>query len=294
MRNLFYLFFCGLSLFGQVSPAQNGEKMIETQAYYNSQGQKIELEAVFSRVRPGDVIVIGENHGQAQARQQQLEVLHHLRTKGFKVSLGMEFFTYTDQELVNLFMQKKISEEDFLNQINWGQGFPFSFYRDQVLSQNRDRGELTIALNAPRTITGQVAKKGLESLSPEQEKLLPPNLTLGNDLYRQRFIEQMPHLPNPETADRYFAAQSIWDDTMAWKIQQFMTDHSDQVLVVIVGDFHVQYGGGVPDRISSRSGRRPFILSYQSSIDLSQEELNQLILPHPVFGSRADFIWVAE
>lgn len=294
MKFLFYLFFCGLLLVHSQSQAENEQLLIETQAYYNSQGQKKTLIDVIQSVQAGDVLIVGENHGQLHARAQQLELLASLRQKGFQVSLGMEFFTYTDQLIVDQYLQNQITEEDFLQQIAWGKGIAYRFYKDQVLSQNRALGERTIALNAPRSITGQVAKKGLESLSDEQKSLLPPHLTMGRDSYRDRFISQMPHLPNPEAAQRYFTAQSIWDDTMAWQTELFMKNNSEQVFVIIVGDFHVQFGGGLPDRIQQRTGRRPLVLSYQSASELNPTELVESILEHPVYGSRADFIWVAE
>ncbi len=294
MKFLFCLFFCGLSLIHSQSRAVIGHSVIETQAYYNSQGQKKAIHDIVAEVRPGDILVIGEDHGQEQARAQQLALLESLRQNGFKVSLGMEFFTYSDQPIVDQYLAHHLSEEEFLQKIAWGNTISYSYYKDQVLSQKRSIGELTIALNAPRSITGQVAKKGLDSLSEEQQKLLPPNFTVGRESYRERFFAQMPHLPSPEAAQRYFVAQSIWDDTMAWQTQNFIIRHPEQVFVIIVGDFHVQYGGGLPDRIKQRTGQRPLTISYQSAAELNQDELETAILDHPVYGSRADFIWVAE
>ena len=59
------------------------------------------------------------------------------------------------------------------------------------------------------------------------------------------------HVPDSKL-DNYFQAQSTWDETMAWQSLEFMKNHIDQVFVIIVGEFHVQYGGGLPASLNRR------------------------------------------
>lgn len=242
-------------------------------------------------VRPGSVIVMGELHGLKTSRQAQLELLQALRNQGLKISVGLEFFYYPDQLVVDSYRAGQMDESQFLTQIQWG-GISFDFYRDQALFPLYPFGERTLALNAPQALTRRISKVGLVGLNSDELQLLPPNFQVGRDSYKKRFLAMMPHIPSPEAGDRYFAAQSVWDDTMAWKAADFIRAHSDQVLVIVVGDFHAQYGGGLPDRIFARTGQAPLVFSFVSSAGLSDEELLHELEPSTEFGPRANYIWL--
>jgi uncharacterized iron-regulated protein len=221
-------------------------------------------------------------------------VLETLKKKGLKVSVGMEFFAYPYQAQVDAWRLGQISEVDFLDSIEWGKGFSFEFYRSQVLFPSL-KSEFLLALNAPRSLTGKISKGGLGSLKDEDRALLPPDFTLGNQTYFERFkkIMEGAHLPSAEALQNYFAAQSAWDDTMAWKATQFLSQHSEQVLVIIVGEFHVQYGGGLPDRLKAREV--PVTSFSLVNLDgLSDVEQRRAVEPSKLDGPRADYIWTSR
>lgn len=255
--------------------------------------QPVSLTQAVQNVRPGSIVVIGENHGFKEHQSQQVAIMQALRDQGLVVSVGMEFFTYTDQPLVQAYRQGALSEPEFLQQIKWG-GLSYDFYRDQALFPDLSEGAATVALNAPRSLTGKVSKQGLAALTPEDKALLPPQFSLGRESYKRRFLSMMPHLPSPEAGERYFAAQSIWDDTMAWQATDFLRSHPDQVLVIVVGDFHVQFGGGLPDRLRVRGGEFPVLtFSQVNTLGLSESEIAKEVAPSETDGPRADFLWLA-
>lgn len=247
---------------------------------------------VAAQIHPGQIVVMGENHGLPASTQSQMQLLNALRGAGRSVSVGFEFFYYPDQPLVRAFRANALSEAEFLKQIQWGQ-VSFDFYRPQALFPRLELHEETLALNAPRTLTGKIAKQGLESLTEVERQLLPPNFELGRASYKKRFLAQMPHLPSPADGDRYFAAMSAWDDTMAWQAAEFIKVHPDQVLVIVVGDFHAQYSGGLPARIQARTQQKPWVFSLVNPDGLTKEEVLAEIQPSPVDGPRGDFIWLA-
>jgi uncharacterized iron-regulated protein len=254
---------------------------------------RIGLSDLAKTISPGQIIVMGENHGLKTAQQAQVELLKALRARGLKISVGLEFFYYPDQTLVDDFRQGILTEPDFLQKIQWGSP-SFDFYREQALFPLYDLGERTLALNAPRTLTSRISKVGLGGLTPDEQKLLPPQFELGRASYKERFLAMMPHLPNAEAGERYFAAQSVWDDTMAYYAAEFMKGHQDQVLVIVVGDFHAQFGGGLPDRIAARTQQKPIVFSYVNLAGLSLDEQNEEITPSMAYGARADYLWLAN
>lgn len=253
----------------------------------------VTLQESVASVTPGSIVVIGENHGFVQHRDQQVAVLQALRAQGLKVSVGLEFFTYTQQNFVDSYRAGTLSEPEFLKAIQWGSP-SYDYYRAQALFPNLAEGAQTLALNAPRSVTSAAAKKGLEGLSADEKSLLPPNFALGRDSYKRRFLSMMPHLPTPEAGERYFAAQSIWDDTMAWRAADFIKSHPDQVLVIVVGEFHVQYGGGLPDRLRVRLPNTPIVTFSQiNTLGMEEDEIAVEIQPSIQDGPRADYLWLA-
>lgn len=271
---------------------------VEAFKIYHQGQSEISLEAALSEVQAGDILILGESHGNQVMPSQQVQVLQELRKQGLKVSVGMEFFEKKDQALVDAMRSGQLSEEDFLNKIKWG-SMPYSSYREQVLFPVYPT-EYVVALNAPRSLTSRISKVGIAGLTPEELELLPQGFQLGNSAYYRRFQQIMgEHVPEQALA-RYFEAQSVWDDFMATEAAAFVTRFPDQVLVIIVGEFHVQYGGGLPDRLRQRLQKN---LARESRIrtfslinleGMSQDERDQTVRPSLVDGNRADWVWTSQ
>ena len=265
------------------------------QIFDGSTNTQIELNQVIEQIHPGQILVIGELHGLKPIHDQQMSILKALRERGLKIAVGMEFFNYTDQALVNEFRSGSLLEEDFKKAINWG-GNDFSLYGPQLLF-----GEAGFGINIPRSVTTQISKNGLASLTLEQQLLMPPNFTLGNEGYKRRFFDVMGgHVP-PEKFINYFTAQSTWDETMAWQALNFVEKNPEYVYVIIVGEFHVAYGGGLPDRLRQRierlNCRLPLEVKTISQIyteGMTSEEILKEIAPSELDGARADFIFLSK
>jgi len=238
-------------------------------------------------------VVIGENHGVGRHRDQQLEILSALRGAGHRVSVGLEFFPRRFQPEVDGWRAGRLAEAEFLKRIGWG-GTSFDFYRPQALFPDLAGGSKTLALNADGALTKRVAKVGLAGLTDDERAELPPGFETGNANYRDRFARQMPHLPDPAALDRYFAAQSVWDDTMAWTAARFHAEHPEQTLVIVVGDFHVQYGGGLPDRLRARGVPAVVTVSQFNVHGLDEGEVLAGGGPDPRDGARADAVWIED
>lgn len=282
------LFLGSLLMFSTLA----GALPVSEQLFDGKTGQVTPKSNLWARIRPGTVVVIGEQHDYRPHQDIQIQVIKRSQEMGFLTSVGMEFFEYPDQGSVDLWRQGKLTETDFLQAVRWG-SFAFSGYRSQVQAP-RWGSESVIALNAPRTLTGKIAKTGYGSLTAQELQMLPPQFELGNLRYFERFKAAIGHLPNPEAGIKYFTAQSVWDDTMAWKAREFMAQNPNQVLVIIVGEFHVQYGGGLPDRLRARGVHDIVTISELDFGDFTADEKTAALNPTIEDGARADFIWVTR
>lgn len=250
------------------------------------------LGHLISQVKPGTILFLGENHGLASHRDQHMQILQSLHAMGLKVSVGLEFINYTDQNYVDLYRTGRMNEQEFLSSIKWG-GFGFEFYKPQLTFPILEIGEYSLGLNMPRVITSKISKNGLAGLSPDDWKYMPPNFQPGRDSYKARFMEAAGgHCKVPENC---FLAQSTWDDTMAWQAVKFIEQYPEQVLVIVVGEFHVQYGGGTPHRVRVRKPDAQIVtLSQVWAEDMTDDEIKKSLSPSETEGPRADFIWVSR
>ncbi len=274
----------------------------EHEAVWDSQAHAwITLADLATRSAAGDIFVLGEEHATADSvtlpstfihHDNQVRLLNELRTysaaNGTSVSVGMEFLTYTFQDSVDRFHSGQMSEVDFLAAVHWG-GNPFEFYRSQILFQGGGR---TLALNIPAAIASRAAKVGPLGLTADERRFLPPVWQRGNAAYFERFKDIMGgHVP-AEKLENYFWAQSLWDDTMAWKALEHRLALPKDILLIIVGQFHVRFGGGLPHELKV-IGRAPVksIVQIEAS-DWDPNTLNALVAPDVVYGEQADYIWV--
>jgi hypothetical protein len=219
----------------------------------------------------------------------QLRLIQHL-SAAHSVSVGMEFLTYTLQNIVDQFLAGVLPETDFLKQVEWGKN-PFEYYRAQILAPKTTGGR-TIALNIPSDVASQVAKGGKDSLSPAQMALTPPLWERGNDAYFERFAETMQGHAPPDAIDRYFWAQSLWDDTMAWQAAEHRRSPPNDVMVIIVGEFHVQYGGGLPSELKKQTSAEVKTVLQIETSDWLPATLQAAIAADPKYGDAADYLWL--
>lgn len=259
--------------------------------------QTLPTQALVDQIEPGSILVIGEMHGLGPVQAQQIEVLNALRAKGLKLSIGFEFFNYTDQTLIDNYRSNQLSQADFLKAINWS-GFGFEFYQTQLLFPNISLGETALGLNVPSFVTKQLTKGGYDSLTSEQKNLLPADFTLGNAGYKERFALAMGGHTPPEKLDLYFASQSAWDDTIAMNAAHYVEQHPLDVFVIIIGEFHVAYGGGMPDRLTQRlaaKGLAPKITTVTQiyTEGMTADDIQSEITPSALYGKRGDFIWLS-
>ncbi|MFN7262610.1 MAG: ChaN family lipoprotein [Pseudobdellovibrionaceae bacterium] len=283
------LFVMGLHSFSEAAPIAKDFQPGDIISGHT--GEVLVLDDVVSQVQSGDVVVLGEIHGQSVIADQHMQLLQALRDRGLLVNVGFEFFDITQQPALTSYNTGEISEEDFLKQVNW-KGFPFDDYRNQALFPQWNLNEQALALNAPRSITSKIARGGLDSLTPDERDHLPYDFSRGSQQYFERFKEAIGHVGSDEAMERYFLAQSAWDDTMAHSAADFMS-FGEGVLVIIVGEFHVQYGGGLPDRLRARGVDRIWTISQVNIQGLSPVEQAKEILPSPKWGPRADFVWTS-
>jgi uncharacterized iron-regulated protein len=252
--------------------------------------QEVSLDSLVKSLPPGSTAIVSEQHTYQPHHENQIRFLEALAANGAPaISVGMEFLNRPFQQFVDEYLAGLLPEPQFLKSVEWG-GNPFDQYRRQVLFP-RQHGGHTVALNAAKSLTSRISKVGIAGLSPNELALIPQGFAVGNPAYFERFSEVMKdHVP-AAALQRYFEAQSVWDDTMAATAIEEIESRPQERLVIIVGDFHAQYGGGLPDRLRIRGARNLLTISQVNVQGLSDSEAESEVLPHSIWGARADAVW---
>ncbi len=275
--------------------------------FYDGQtGQVVGPDEILNHLGAGTVLIASELHDHEVHHQNQRDLLVKLSGAPFAISVGMEFFSYPDQAYVDDYVAGRTEEATFLKQIKWDGGmsllmqplvqlmnFAFEFYRFQVRFPALHNGQ-TLALNFPRELSSKVAKGGLAGLSDAEKTMMPPQFERGAQSYFERFREIMKDHAKEEQIQNYFTAQSLWDDTMAWRASSYLSSHPEALLMIIVGDFHVAYQDGLIARLKSRGVKKVVSLSQIDTTQLSESERKTEIEPSPKYGPRADFVFDAR
>lgn len=256
----------------------------------------VEQKALLDKFAEADAVYLGETHNSKADHKAQLTIVQELYKRQPKIAIAMEMFQRPFQDPINRYLAGEITEIQLQQETEYKQrwGFDWEFYAP-VLRFAKQHQLPVVALNTPTEVTKQVGRKGLESLTPEDHRFIPPlaDIDVSNAAYRQKLKQIYEHFHHGHASeggfDRFFSAQVLWDETMAEKIAQLVSEQPEQLVVVLAGKGHIEQGYGIPDRVARRLKKQqgtsqPF---QHYSVYLNPEEAAKEIKNPPA----ADFFW---
>ncbi|MCZ7683837.1 MAG: ChaN family lipoprotein [Sandaracinaceae bacterium] len=202
------------------------------------------------------------------------------------MALGLEMVPHTYQGELDAFSRGEIDEPALLERIEWDTrwGFDFALYRP--LFEHARTESPSSRSNAPRELTRAIAHHGLEGLDEAQRAELP-ELDLSDAAHRamvERSLEGHPGM-TPERLERFYAAQVLWDETMADRAARYLArDGAPARIVVLAGARHVESGLGIPGR-AARRGLSPYVIV----LPVRASELDEALRADPPL---ADYLFV--
>lgn len=282
---IFFLFSC-------TSYAQPKINSCATQ-FSNSQCAD-NLNQILPELKKAQVVYLGEIHDSTKDHQNQLKIIQELYKNNPKIAIGMEMFQRPFQEVINQYIAGKITEAEVVEKTEYKNrwGFDWELYAP-ILRFAKEKQIPVLALNTPSEISRKVAKEGIEKLTDAEKQLIPPitEIRLDNIAYRQMVLKafeqhQSAGHGNSSSANRFFLAQVLWDETMADGIAKFIKANEDYQMVVLAGQGHIVYGYGIPNRVQRRVQDKPDSKFTQRSVLLSVPD----ITPVDKDKAIADFI----
>lgn len=237
------------------------------------------LEAIAS----SQVIYLAETHNDPADHAAQLAIIQSLNEQG-EVAVGLEMFQRPFQSVLDAYLADDITEEDLIAQSEYETrwGFDWEFYAPIIRYAKANQIPL-LALNTPAEITRKVAVSGLESLEGDELTHIPPvdEIYIGDDEYEAAVREVFgAHggMGHSMSFDNFFAAQVLWDETMAERVAQQLQAEPDRQVIVLAGETHILYDYGIPSRVARRV---PDV-----------DHASVLLTPDAEASDAADFVWV--
>lgn len=226
----------------------------------SSDGALLGGAALMSELARADAVCIGERHDNAHDHYAQLATLDALTARrdvaGFELGLGLEMFQQDTQPVLDAYASRRIELDRLERDAKWAErwGFPVQYYGLQLESA-REGGVPLLALNARTELTRAVAQNGLEGLDPALAAELP-EVELANATHRALFDRMIEGHPGPKEdegfSDRMYAAQVVWDETMATRATAWLGARAPaRKLVIFAGRAHCARSA-IPERIERR------------------------------------------
>lgn len=201
-------------------------------------------------------VFLGENHATTEHQKLEAAVVEALDAARRKVSVGLEMYQRSKQDVLDEWSAGTLTEQDFLDKSEWKTqwGYPYPFYKplfDVVLAHHLP----LVGLNVPRDWVRKVGKGGYANLPLSAKIQLPAELFLGNKDHRELFEAMVGPHQGMGSLDNMYAAQVLWDEGMAdtaVKVRAVTPQTADSVFVVVAGSGHIMYKLGIPYRIRRR------------------------------------------
>jgi len=217
-------------------------------------GKAVRFDELMDSASAKDIVFVGENHDNTEHHLLQVQILQALLIRDPSIVLAMEFFQRHQQEVLDRYTLQDMTEEAFLEEIDWKEtwGLPYHFYRPLLLAA-KERKIRVFALNAPREIVKKVAREGLGALDEEERAQIPGDMDLANEAHRAYVLEAFERHQQGDLKhfDFFYEAQTLWDETMAWNIVDFLKTHRRK-MIVFSGNGHIIRKFGIPDRVQRR------------------------------------------
>lgn len=261
-----------------------------------------------ARLADARIVFVGESHTSIDFHRAQLRLIQELDRAGREVLVGLEMYPYTEQEHLDRWHRRLLTEEGFVTLSHWYRswGYHWDYYRD-IFLYARDHGLPLFAVNAPRKVVSQVREKGFENLTEEEREHVPERIDLDSDEHRRLFRAFFEPEEDEENAEdgsdpeggglhsgmsdeqleAMFAAQVTWDATMGHNAVKALREHGgpDAIMVVLIGSGHVAYGLGI-----ERQVRTAFDGGTATVIPIPVADRGGEPTP-TVRASYADFVW---
>ncbi|MCJ7580221.1 MAG: ChaN family lipoprotein [Candidatus Aminicenantes bacterium] len=254
------------------------------------EGKSVSFAQMIKEMKDSQFVYVGESHDSMPMHDIQFEVIQALHQQDKNLSIGLEMFPVTEQEVLNKWSLGLLTEDEFIEEAEWyvTWNFNFNYYRKIFLFAKANKIPM-YALNAPRTMISAVRMKGWEALT-EEEKLIIPKPDLSITEHRELITtifggagaHQMPGAGMEQMMEGLYRAQSAWDEVMAYNAVE-SAKKDGRRMAILAGSGHLLYNLGINYRVFKRTG-----VPFKTVVCLEVSDESD---PTQVSRTFSDYIW---
>lgn len=231
-------------------------------------GSPVSWDALVDRAAAANVVLVGETHGHARGLAAAAFLFEDLLARHPDgPALALEFFERDEQLVLDELISGVLDESAMIEALELTPGGYPPGHR-AMLRAALAAGRPVWAANAPRRYVRLARTEDYEHLrgfGPRQRALfeLPETLTPG--AYRERFATAIGggHGElDPAFLEGMYRSQNLWDATMADTVRRAHAAGARPV-VLVVGRFHVEFDGGLLQRLRARA---PWLRAFSLSV----------------------------
>ena len=208
------------------------DKIFDTSSNVN-----IALDQLIQNLKKYRIIMLGESHTSESNHKLQLEIIKGLTESGSSMCLALEMFNPSQDPVLENFIQGKLTEEEFLDQSTYFNtwGYNYRYYKP-IFDYAREKKIKMFGVNIERDYASKIGRDGIESLSPEERKNLPP-LDTTNVEHRFYFKVAMQGMDatSPIQFSRLYDAQCLWDAAMGDGAIKVARQNPKSIIAILVG-----------------------------------------------------------
>jgi uncharacterized iron-regulated protein len=201
------------------------------------------------------VVYVGETHDQYSHHLTQLEIIRELYRLHPDMAIGLEFFQWPFQPVLDRYIEGGLEEGPMLVDSEWYERWIYDYrlYRP-ILEFAREKRIPLLALNVPAELIRRVSSDGLSGLTEEERGRLPAEIDTSDQVYRERLkrIFSRHAGSGRRSFDRFVEVQLVWDEGMAERVADYLQANPQRRMVVLAGSGHLMFGSGIPQRVNRR------------------------------------------
>jgi len=265
----------GLSLYVTESYASTKTQCVAPGEWKNSALKTIAPEKVIKNLARQQVVLLGEDHENAEHHRWQLQTIAKLHALQPDLALGFEAFPRDTQSILDQWVAGKLTEKQLLEQTDWQGNWSYdaNFYLPMFHFARMHRIPM-IALNVNRSLVSRVSKRGWDNIPAAEREGISEPATASQEYIDSLVDVFAQHMPGnaasphgateadsaahalPDTAGiaespmfkHFLQGQLLWDRAMAEAIQ---SRNKTPLIIGIVGAGHIMGGYGIPHQLKS-------------------------------------------
>ncbi len=239
------------------------------------------LNSILPALTRNRVIIVGETHSAYSHHLNQLEIVREMHRRHPDMAIGMEYFQWPFQNIIDQYIAGEIDEPTLLRNSEYFDRWRFDYrmYRP-IMEYARNNRIPVVALNVPAELTRKIAVKGLAGLSDEERSQLPAQIDRADEAYRKRLRTVYDAHPRHEHSnfEHFLDAQLAWDEGMSQRAADYLQQHSGRKMVILAGNGHT-VRSAIPARLARKAGIGSAIIINGADSVIDPEQADFVLLP---------------